>query len=107
MIGRRQRLLLPALFALAFVLPGAARAATHTVTIEGMQFSPATLTVRRGDTVVWQNKDVVPHTATAKGLFDSGAIAVGGHWSRVLKKPGRHAYACTFHPGMKAAVVVQ
>ena len=79
----------------------------RTVKIEGMQFVPATLTVRRGDKVVWQNKDVVPHTATAKGKFDSGHIATGGNWSHAMKKAGRHDYVCTFHPGMKAVVVVQ
>ena len=100
-------LLLAAGLAAAWLLPGPAAAATHTVKIEGMQFVPATLTVRRGDKVVWQNKDVVPHTATAKGKFDSGHIAAGGNWSHAMKKAGRHDYVCTFHPGMKAVVVVQ
>lgn len=36
----------------------------------------ATLTVRAGDVMVWKNEDVVPHTATAKGL-DTGTIAAG------------------------------
>ena len=38
----------------------------HTVTIEGMRFQPEMLTVERGDTIVWVNKDLVPHTATSK-----------------------------------------
>jgi plastocyanin len=92
--------------AAAGALPGPAAAATHTVKIEGMQYAPATLTVRRGDTVVWENRDVVPHTATAKGTFDSGNIATGKRWSGAMKKVGRHDYVCTFHPGMKATVVV-
>ena len=29
-----------------------------------MQFAPQTLTVKAGDRVLWQNKDLVPHTAT-------------------------------------------
>ena len=33
---------------------------THTVTIEGMRFQPEALTVARGDTIVWVNKDIVP-----------------------------------------------
>ncbi|HEY0825022.1 MAG TPA: cupredoxin family copper-binding protein [Ramlibacter sp.] len=96
-------LLLAGLGALA--LPAAA--ATHTVTIEGMKFVPETLTVKKGDRIVWTNKDVVPHTATAKGAFDSRSIAAGKSWSHVARKPGRHAYVCTFHPGMKATLVVQ
>lgn len=91
---------------LALALP-AAQAATHTVTIEGMKFVPETVTVKRGDKVVWQNKDVVPHTATAKGAFDTGSIGTGKRASRTMGKAGRYDYVCTFHPGMKGAVVVQ
>ena len=40
--------------------------------MENMRFQPQSLTVARGDTVVWVNKDLVPHTATSKaGGFDS------------------------------------
>ena len=35
---------------------------THTVTIENFGFQPESLTVTRGDTIVWVNKDLVPHT---------------------------------------------
>jgi plastocyanin len=107
MSARLQHWIVPAAFALGVTLPGIALAATHTVTIEGMKFSPETVTVKRGDTVVWQNKDVVPHTATAKSAFDSGAIAVGKKWSHAMGKAGRYDYVCSFHPGMKAVVVVQ
>ena len=37
----------------------------HVVEIRGMAFHPEVLEVRRGDTVVWINRDIVPHTATA------------------------------------------
>lgn len=77
------------------------------VTIEGMKFDPAVVTVRPGDTVVWHNKDVVPHTATATGTFDSKEIAAGKRWSWTARKPGRHAYVCTYHPGMQGTVVVE
>ena len=36
----------------------------HVVEIRGMAFHPEALEVRRGDTVVWINRDMVPHTAT-------------------------------------------
>ena len=104
---RARKLLLACSLAAACALPGLATAATHTVKIEGMKFVPATLTVKRGDKVVWQNDDMVPHTATAKGTFDSGNIAMGKSWSHAMKKAGRFDYVCTFHPGMKAVVVVE
>jgi plastocyanin len=101
------KLLLAAGLAAACALPGLAAAATHTVKIEGMKFVPETVTVKKGDKVVWQNNDMVPHTATAKGSFDSGSIATGKSWSHAMTKAGRYDYICTFHPGMKATVVVE
>lgn len=91
----------------ALVLPGAAAAETHVIAIEGMQFQPATVAVKRGDKVVWRNKDIVPHTATAAGKFDSRDIAVSRSWSWTAKEPGRYDYVCTYHPTMKGALVVQ
>jgi plastocyanin len=89
------------------VLPAAAAAETHTITVEGMKFQPQSLTVGRGDTVVWRNKDVVPHTATAAGKFDSRQIAAGASWSWKAARTGRIDYVCTYHPGMKATVIVR
>jgi plastocyanin len=96
-------------FALACVavLPLAAAAATHTVNIEGMKFVPETITVKKGDHIVWKNKDVVPHTATATGSFDSKSIAPGASWKQRVGKAGEYDVVCRFHPGMKAKLVVQ
>ena len=83
-------------------------AATHTVVIENLQFSPKELTVNRGDRVVWVNKDLFPHTATAEGRgFDSHSIAANASWSYVASKPGTFPYGCTFHPTMKATLTVK
>jgi plastocyanin len=84
-----------------------AAGAPQAVTIEGMQFKPATVDVHRGDTVTWTNKDVVPHTATATGKFDSGNIATGQSYSRRMDQAGEFDYVCTYHPGMKGKVVVK
>ena len=100
-------MLLRAACVLAVAAPLAAAAAEHTVTIEGMKFQPASLVVQRGDKVTWVNKDVVPHTATAKGLFDSGEIAHGAKWTWTAAKAGGVGYVCTYHPGMKAQVTVR
>ena len=81
---------------------------THTVTIQGMRFMPANLEVSVGDTVIWKNQDVVPHTATsARKSFDSGEIKAGASWKYVAKKAGSYAYICTYHPTMKAELVVR
>lgn len=83
-------------------------AATHTVTMEATAFAPATLTVKKGDRVVWVNKDPFPHTATASAkAFDSGSVAAGKSWTYVAAKPGSFDYVCTFHPTMKGKLVVE
>ena len=81
---------------------------THTVTIEGMRFHPETLTVSRGDTIVWVNRDLVAHTATSKtGRFDSKTIQAGGSWKYTAGAKGEFAYICAFHPAMQATLRVQ
>ena len=89
-----------------FATPAVA-AKGHEVTMDGTRFIPETLTVQRGDRVVWVNKDPFPHTATADGAFDSGSIAAGRPWSYTAYKQGELPYVCTFHPGMKGMLVVQ
>lgn len=86
-----------------------AEAKTWTVKIAGMRFDPATVTVAPGDTVVWVNEDLVPHTATSTvaGRFDSHAIAPGASWRYRAMAPGRYVYACTFHPTMQAILIVK
>jgi plastocyanin len=80
----------------------------HTVTIEGMRFQPEMLTVERGDTIVWTNKDLVPHTATSTaGSFDSKLIEADKSWKYTVHKKGGFGYICTFHPTMKAMLQVE
>ena len=83
------------------------KAATHTVLIDGVKYAPETITVRRGDTVVWINKDPFPHTVTAKGSFDSRAIAAGKSWKWTPRNAGDFPYICTLHPNMTGAVKVE
>jgi plastocyanin len=81
---------------------------THTVEIQGMQFHPAALTVAVGDTVVWVNHDIVPHTATATGRlkFDTGELGQGASGRFVPRHTGRVRYHCTLHPTMEGRLTV-
>ena len=81
----------------------------HAVRIEGMRFVPETLTVHRGESIVWTNYDPVPHTVTAmrQRAFDSHALAPNASWSYVAGKPGKYPYHCTSHPAMRATLIVQ
>jgi plastocyanin len=85
----------------------AGKPARHTVAIEGVAYQPAVVIVRRGDTVVWVNKDPFPHTVTAPGAFDSHDIAAGATWKHVARTAGDFSYICTLHPNMKGTLTVQ
>jgi plastocyanin len=86
----------------------ARKPATHTITIDATRFQPESLTIRAGDTVVWINKDVIPHTATSTAAgFDSGMIGSGASWKQAFKKKGDFGYVCTYHPTMKAKLRVE
>ena len=86
---------------------GCTQRAEHTIKIEGMNFVPPTLTVNAGDLVIWQNNDLVPHTAVAAPRFDSGPIAPEGNFKVTLSQPGEIQYVCTIHPGMAGRITVQ
>jgi plastocyanin len=81
---------------------------THSIVIRSFQYVPAKLVVQQGDTVVWTNEDIVPHTATAQGKgLDSGSIGARQSWRYTADKKGTYAYDCTFHPSMKGTLVVR
>jgi plastocyanin len=82
----------------------APRPRLHRVEIRAMQFVPATLEVAVGDVVEWTNDDIVPHTATAPGIFDSPPLTTGQQWRYVITRPGPLAYGCRFHPTMHASL---
>jgi len=82
--------------------------ALHTIVIEGMRFVPQTVEVKRGDTVVWRNKDPFPHTATAgKGGPASPSIAAGASWTYKATRRGSYPYVCTLHTTMTGTLIVK
>jgi plastocyanin len=84
--------------------------AMRTVEIRGMEFHPAVLTVAVGDTVVWVNRDIVPHTATASGrvkAWDTKQLSQGQAGRYVARHKGTLRYSCTFHPTMHGTLIVR
>jgi plastocyanin len=78
------------------------------VTIAGMLFEPATVQAIPGDRIVWLNRDLVPHTASALDRsFDSGRIEPGQHWTLVVQAVGIVGYECAYHPSMQGRLEVR
>lgn len=97
---------------LALPLRGAAKSerqpAVHTITIDATNFAPKFVHAKVGDRIVWVNKDLLVHTATAKrGAFDSKEIPAGKSWSYTATAPGQLDYKCTLHPTMKGSLIVE
>jgi len=71
-------------------------------------YTPTELRVELGTTVVWTNSGAVAHTVTADDAssFDSGSIDPKATFSLTPAAAGTFAYHCTFHPWMKATLVV-
>lgn len=71
-----------------------------------MKFVPERLEVAAGDTIVWTNRDFVPHSVTAPGV-ESGDLGEGVRWSFTPRKKGEIAYICRLHPLMRGVVLVR
>lgn len=85
-------------------------AAAHHVMIENYAYSPATITVRAGDTVTWTNHDEAQHdvvTTSGPSSFRSPLLAKGQSWSYTFSAAGTYSYYCSLHPDMRAKAIAQ
>ena len=88
----------------------AAAPAARRVVVEarGFGFVPALVTVAPGDTIVFVNRDALPHTATATdSTWDSGELTSGASWSLVAGDAGTTGYICAYHPSMRGSIDVR
>jgi plastocyanin len=78
------------------------------VRIVDFKFKPGTLGISVGQTVKWINKSATTnHTTTSdSGLWDSGPLAPGDHFTFKFTKAGSFTYHCSIHPFMTGTIVV-
>jgi len=79
------------------------------ITVSNFSFSPSTITIPAGTTVVWTNKDGAPHDVLSEtaGVFDSGLLQQNASFSYTFTKSGAFSYHCVPHPSMKGTIFVQ
>ena len=81
-----------------------------TVTTPNQTFSPSTVTIAAGGTVLWQFSGST-HNVTFSGLAPAGGnipdTPPGNAVSRTFATVGTYGYLCTRHGGMTGTVVVQ
>jgi plastocyanin len=77
------------------------------VEARGFAFAPNRVSAAVGDTIVWVNRDALPHTATAQsGAWDSGELGTEESWSFVATRAGTIDYLCAYHPTMRGRIEV-
>jgi plastocyanin len=82
--------------------------ASADVKIDNFSFGPQTLAVSVGTTVVWTNRDDIPHTVVSTdGVFKSKVRDTDEKFSYTFTKAGTYPYFCSVHPKMTGKVVVQ
>ena len=80
---------------------------THTVVIKGLKFLPNELTIRKGDTVKWINKDIIKHDVTeeASKAWTSGEMENETVYKMAITE--NTDYFCSLHVVMKGKLIVE
>jgi len=81
---------------------------TVDIDISGFAFNPATITIKKGTTVRWTQKDSTRHSATSDdGVFDSQLLSKGETYSHTFNDAGTFKYHCRPHSSMKGKIIVE
>lgn len=78
----------------------------NAVLLKGFAFTPAEMTINKGETVTWTNEDSATHDV-ASDTFKSDSMKKGDTFSYTFNETGTFDYICSFHPSMKGTVIVQ
>jgi plastocyanin len=75
---------------------------TFNISITGFAYSPSSLSVPVGSTVIWTNNDGVPHTVTSTSgappsPLNSPTLNNGQTYTYMANTPGTYPYFCTVH----------
>jgi plastocyanin len=87
--------------------PAAAASRTYTVVIEKLKFGPLPAQLHKGDRIIWMNRDLFRHTATAANHSFDVDLPAGAKGVTVLNASGTIPFVCRFHPGMRGVLVVK
>lgn len=86
--------------------PVAAAPQTHVIVIDKMKFGAVPANIRKGDTVLWVNRDIFRHTATAANKSFDVDLPPKTRKRMTVRTAGSIAFICKYHPGMRGVVRV-
>jgi plastocyanin len=97
------------IFGPLLLFASAAAAATHsyTIVIDKLKFGPVPQTLHKGDAIIWDNRDMLRHSATATDHSFDADLPPGAIVKTVLRKTGAIAFVCKYHPGMRGVLQVK
>jgi plastocyanin len=87
--------------------PAAAAPREHVVVIDKMKFGPVARNLHKGDAIIWVNRDMFRHTATAANRSFDVDLPPGVKVRMVLKSTGSIPFVCRYHPGMRGVLEVK
>jgi plastocyanin len=74
--------------------------------IKDMKFIPDTISVNKGDTIIWINRDMMAHDVTeANSAWTSGPIAADSSWKMAVTDEAE--YYCSIHVVMKGSIALK
>jgi plastocyanin len=77
------------------------------VEIRASEFYPQSLTVEKGEKIIWVNEDTSPHTVTSlDGELKSPIIPPNQTYYHVFDKEGKFSYNCSLRPILHGEVIV-
>ena len=80
----------------------------NEVFIENIEYTPATLTVAKGTTVKWLNRESLTHSVSSDSTyFESGSFGENQSFSFTFNTLGTFPYHCSHHHTMKGKIIVQ
>ena len=104
---KTKRLIALAALAAGTSLPAAAPAHhEYAIAIAGMHFAASPTGLKVGDTILWVNRDIVPHTATARDRSFDVTVQPRQSARVTLGRAGTFAFYCRFHPAMQGVLRV-
>src|SRR3989344_8886748 len=81
----------------------------NDVSISDFAFNQRTITIQKGESIIWTNEDSVKHSIVSDSGNEiaSDSISKGEIYEHTFNNVGTYSYYCGIHPSMKGEVVVE
>jgi plastocyanin len=88
-------------------VPAGAAPTVHTIVLDKMKFGPLPANLRSGDVILWLNKDLFRHSATARDGSFNVDLPSKSSGRTLVKRKGAIPFSCKYHPGMNGVLIAR